>query len=59
MSEIQVRPMIAGDLPRLMGMDHSMTSEYVWQLELRREGAQTRSHVPGSPSAAAHPASLS
>jgi GNAT superfamily N-acetyltransferase len=41
MSEIQVRPMIAGDLPRLMGMDHSMTSEYVWQLELRRDGAQT------------------
>ena len=41
MSEIQVRPIIAGDLPRLMGMDHSITSEYVWQLELRREGAQT------------------
>ena len=41
MSEIQIRPMAAGDLPRLMGMDHAMTSEYVWQLELRRDGAQT------------------
>ncbi len=40
MSEIQIRSTVAGDLPRLMGIDHSVTSEYVWQLELRREGSQ-------------------
>ena len=41
MPAIQVRPVLAGDLPRLMGMDHSSNSEYVWQLELRREAGQT------------------
>jgi GNAT superfamily N-acetyltransferase len=40
MSDIQLRPTIASDLPRLMGMDHSTSSEYVWQLELRRENNQ-------------------
>jgi GNAT superfamily N-acetyltransferase len=40
MSLIQIRPVNAADLPRLMGMDHSGTSEYVWQLELRREKGQ-------------------
>ncbi|HEY9151310.1 MAG TPA: GNAT family N-acetyltransferase [Anaerolineales bacterium] len=40
MSEIQIRPTLANDLPRLMGMDHSVSSEYVWQLELRRDGSQ-------------------
>ena len=37
MSAIQIRPVVASDLPRLMGIDHSITSEYVWQLEIRRE----------------------
>src|SRR5512140_3406680 len=41
MPDIEIRPMIAGDLPRLMGMDHDSGSEYVWQLELRREAGQT------------------
>lgn len=40
MSEIQIRPTIATDLPRLMGFDHSVTSESVWQLEVRRETGQ-------------------
>jgi GNAT superfamily N-acetyltransferase len=40
MPEIQIRPTVASDLPRMMGMDHSITSEYVWQLELRRDGGQ-------------------
>ena len=40
MSDIQLRPTIATDLPRLMGLDHSTSSEYVWQLELRRENNQ-------------------
>jgi ribosomal protein S18 acetylase RimI-like enzyme len=40
MPEIQIRPTVAADLSRLMGFDHSITSESVWQLELRREAGQ-------------------
>ncbi len=40
MSDIQLRPTIASDLSRLMGFDHSTTSEAVWQLELRRDTGQ-------------------
>jgi GNAT superfamily N-acetyltransferase len=40
MSEIQLRPTVATDLSRLMGFDHSTTSEAVWQLELRRDTGQ-------------------
>jgi len=40
MSEIQIRPTIATDLTRLMGFDHSVKSEAVWQLEVRRDTRQ-------------------
>ena len=40
MTETQIRPTIASDLPRLMGMDHSILSDYVWQLELRKDSGQ-------------------
>jgi ribosomal protein S18 acetylase RimI-like enzyme len=40
MTAIQIRPVIGSDLPHLMGMDHSASSEYVWQLELRKETGQ-------------------
>ena len=40
MPELQIRPTIASDLSRLMGFDHSITSETVWQLELRRDTGQ-------------------
>ncbi len=40
MTDIEVRPTIANDLPRLMGMDHSIISDHVWQLELRRDSGQ-------------------
>jgi len=40
MTEIQIRPTVASDLTRLIGFDHSITSESVWQLELRRDPAQ-------------------
>jgi GNAT superfamily N-acetyltransferase len=40
MSEIQLRPTVSSDLPRLMRFDHSVTSDTVWQLELRREPGQ-------------------
>lgn len=40
MSDIQLRPTVANDLSRLMGFDHTTTSESVWQLELRRDPGQ-------------------
>ena len=43
MSEIQLRPTVATDLSRLMGFDHSIKSDSVWQLELRRENGQVTS----------------
>jgi len=41
MPEFEIRPANANDLPRLMALDHSCSSDYVWQLELRREPNQT------------------
>ncbi|MFN8400866.1 MAG: GNAT family N-acetyltransferase [Anaerolineales bacterium] len=40
MSELQIRPTVATDLTRLMGIDHSMISDAVWQLEVRRNTGQ-------------------
>lgn len=40
MPDIQLRPTVASDLSRLMGFNHSITSESVWQLELRRDSGQ-------------------
>lgn len=40
MPDIQLRPTIASDLSRLMGLDHTTSSEAVWQLELRRDAGQ-------------------
>lgn len=37
MAPFQVRPVQAADLPQLMGLDHSATTERVWQLEWRRD----------------------
>lgn len=40
MTSFQIRPGNANDIPRLMALDHSCLSDYVWQLELRRESGQ-------------------
>jgi len=40
LSNIHIRPAVATDLPRLMAFDHSSTSDYVWQLDLRKENGQ-------------------
>lgn len=40
MSAFEIRPAIASDLPQLIALDHSSSSDYVWQLELRREPSQ-------------------
>jgi RimJ/RimL family protein N-acetyltransferase len=37
----EIRLTSAGDIPRLLVLDHSSQSDYVWQLELRREASQS------------------
>ncbi len=41
LEDLQIRPGIATDLPRLMAMDHSCMSEYVWQLDFQKDAEQT------------------
>ena len=41
MTSFTIRPGNPNDVPRLMTLDHSCLSDYVWQLELRREAGQT------------------
>ena len=36
----QIRPVVASDLPRLMRFEHNSDSEYVWQLDLRKDLGQ-------------------
>jgi ribosomal protein S18 acetylase RimI-like enzyme len=40
MPEIEIRPTISTDLARLSALDHSVETDYVWQLDLHREPAQ-------------------
>jgi ribosomal protein S18 acetylase RimI-like enzyme len=43
MPPFEIRPASSNDFTRLMAMDHSCFSDYVWQLELRREAGQITS----------------
>jgi len=40
MASFDIRPAVATDLPTLMAIDHSNSSEYVWQLDVRKEPSQ-------------------
>ena len=40
MSSFEIRPVVTSDLSRLVALDHSSSSDYVWQLDLRREPNQ-------------------
>ncbi len=40
MASFEIRIANANDISRLMALDHSCLSDYVWQLELRREPGQ-------------------
>lgn len=40
MASFEIRTANANDIPRLTALDHSCLSDYVWQLELRREPGQ-------------------
>jgi ribosomal protein S18 acetylase RimI-like enzyme len=37
---VNIRPAVATDLPRLVNIDHTSTSDYVWQLDLRKDNGQ-------------------
>jgi GNAT superfamily N-acetyltransferase len=39
-TDFEIRPGTVNDVPRLTVLDHSSLSDYVWQLELRREVGQ-------------------
>jgi ribosomal protein S18 acetylase RimI-like enzyme len=43
MPPFEIRPASPHDLTRLMAMDHSCFTDYVWQLELRRDAGQITS----------------
>jgi ribosomal protein S18 acetylase RimI-like enzyme len=38
--DVNIRLAVAADLPRLMSINHDSTSDYVWQLDLRKENGQ-------------------
>jgi GNAT superfamily N-acetyltransferase len=40
MPPFEIRPASVADISRLIVLDHSCQSDYVWQLELRREAGQ-------------------
>jgi GNAT superfamily N-acetyltransferase len=40
MSSFDIRPANGNDLPRLMALDHSCSSDYVWQLDLQNISSQ-------------------
>jgi len=40
MPEVKIRPAVATDIPMLMAINHSGTSEYVWQMDIQREDGQ-------------------
>lgn len=37
MPEIEIRPAVASDIPVLMAIDHTYSSDYVWQMEIQAE----------------------
>jgi RimJ/RimL family protein N-acetyltransferase len=40
MAEIEIRSTVSTDLARLAALDHTIDTDYVWQLDLRRETGQ-------------------
>ena len=40
MLDVIIRPAVATDLNRMTNIEHNSTSEYVWQLDLRKENGQ-------------------
>jgi GNAT superfamily N-acetyltransferase len=40
MPRIEIRPAVSDDIPRLIALDHSYVSDYVWQIEVQRDNGQ-------------------
>jgi ribosomal protein S18 acetylase RimI-like enzyme len=40
MPEIEIRPVVASDIPTLVSLDHNYTTEYVWQMAFQSERAE-------------------
>jgi ribosomal protein S18 acetylase RimI-like enzyme len=40
MPEIEIRPAISSDIPPLMAIDHTYSSDFVWQMEIQVEEVQ-------------------
>jgi ribosomal protein S18 acetylase RimI-like enzyme len=45
MPEIQIRPAVATDVPSLLTLEHTSQTDYVWQLDLRREPGQVEASL--------------
>ena len=41
MPEIEIRPAVAQDIPSLVAIDHSYTTDHVWQMEIQSEEGVT------------------
>jgi GNAT superfamily N-acetyltransferase len=41
-SGMVVRPVIAADIKRILELDRTTTTDYIWQMDLREEDSQTR-----------------
>jgi ribosomal protein S18 acetylase RimI-like enzyme len=42
MAEIEIRSTVSTDLARLSALDHTIDTDYVWQLDLHREAGQVQ-----------------
>lgn len=40
LNQVKIRPTVATDLQRLVGMTHSVSSDYVWQVDVDKEDGQ-------------------
>jgi ribosomal protein S18 acetylase RimI-like enzyme len=53
MPEIEIRPANSADIPNLINIDHNYKSDYVWQMDIKREQEKTdiqfrQTHLPRS-----------
>jgi ribosomal protein S18 acetylase RimI-like enzyme len=45
MPEIHIRPVIADDISKLMALDHSYSSDHVWQMDIEKGSEESRINV--------------
>lgn len=42
MPEIEIRPVVVEDVPKLIALDHDYVSDHVWQMEIRQDDDEVR-----------------